>query len=270
MKTFRRAALLLVGALLAWPAIAQLTFFEHESFAGRSFSPRWDDVENFGRQGFNDRASSVIVLRDRWEVCEDIRFNGRCVVLAPGRYRSLAAMGLNDRISSARSVRRSARIDDERFAPPPEPVYDNSRRDNERLFEADVSSVRAVVGPPEQRCWIERQQVAEEQSTANVPGAIAGAVIGGILGHQIGRGTGRDIATVGGAVGGGLLGANVGRGDGQPAAVREVQRCEETPRQTRVDYWEVTYTFRGREHHVQMSSPPGATVTVNRRGEPRS
>ena len=28
--------------------------------------------------------------------------------------------------------------------------------------------------------------------------------------------------------------------------------------------------FRGRLHHVQLSTPPGATVTVNANGEPRA
>jgi uncharacterized protein YcfJ len=31
----------------------------------------------------------------------------------------------------------------------------------------------------------------------------------------------------------------------------------------------VTYVFDGLEHRVQMSNAPGATITVNRAGEPR-
>lgn len=31
----------------------------------------------------------MVVARDRWEVCEDARFDGRCVVLRPGRYAAL-------------------------------------------------------------------------------------------------------------------------------------------------------------------------------------
>ena len=79
-------------------------------------------------------------------------------------------------------------------------------------YTIPVSSVRAVVGPPEQHCWVERQQVVEDRGDVNVPGAIVGAVIGGVLGHQVGGGRGRDVATVGGAVAGGAIGANVGRG----------------------------------------------------------
>ena len=56
---------------------------------------------------------------DRWEVCDDARFSGRCVVLRPGWYPTLAALGLNDRVSSARIVSRNARVDDDRYAPAP-------------------------------------------------------------------------------------------------------------------------------------------------------
>ncbi len=34
-------------------------------------------------------------------------------------------------------------------------TYDYRRRENERLYEANVTYVRAVVGPPQQRCWVE-------------------------------------------------------------------------------------------------------------------
>jgi uncharacterized protein YcfJ len=253
---------------VATQAAAQVTFYEGERFEGRSFTTQ-RQVGNFERYGFNDRASSVIVRGDRWEVCEDIRFNGRCAVLREGRYPSLAAMGLNDRVSSVRNLGRSARIDDERYGPVP--VYDASRRNNERLFEADVTSVRAVVGQPEQRCWVERAQVEPDHSSANIPAAIAGAVIGGILGHQVGGGRGKDIATAGGAVAGAVAGGTIFRDNGgQPVRTQDVRRCTTAPAGSRPDYWDVTYTFRGQEHHVQMASPPGRTVTVNRQGEPRA
>ena len=103
----------------------------------------------------------------------------------------------------------------------PRAAYDYRRRDQERLYEANVTSVRAVVGTPEQRCWVEREQVPQTQSNVNVPGAIAGAVIGGILGHQVGGGTGKDLATAGGAVAGAAIGANVGRDSGAAGADAE-------------------------------------------------
>ena len=250
------------------PVAAQITFYEREGFQGRSFTTE-KQVGNFERFGFNDRASSVEVVGDRWEVCEDARFSGRCAILRPGRYPSLSAMGLNNRISSVRDVSRDARIEDNRYAPAPVAGRDFHRRNGERLYEANVTSVRAVVGTPEQRCWVEQEQVQQERGKLNVPGAIIGAVIGGVLGHQVGSGRGNDVATVGGAVAGGAVGANVGRGQ-QQAQTRDVQRCENAANQPPPDHWDVGYTFRGQEHRVQTSTQPGPTITVNEQGEPRT
>lgn len=269
MNAILRNALAIAGVAIATQASAQVTFYERQGFEGRSFTTE-RRIGDFERYGFNDRASSVMVDDGRWEVCEDARFRGRCVVLRPGRYPSLAAMGLNDRVSSVRRVGREARIDEHRYAPAPVLSSDYRRDGNERLYEANVTSVRAVVGPPEQRCWVEREQVTQERSHANVPGAIAGAVIGGILGHQVGGGRGQDLATAGGAVAGAVVGGNVGRDGGQQVSTRDVQHCANEPSQARPAYWDVTYNFRGQEHRMQMTAPPGSTVTVNERGEPRN
>lgn len=209
MNAILRSALAVAAVAVSTQAAAQITFYEREDFQGQSFTTE-RDIGNFGRYGFNDRASSVVV------------FSGY------------------------------------------------HRRNNERLYEANVTSVRAVVGPPEQRCWVEREQVVQERSNANVPGAIAGALIGGILGHQVGSGRGNDIATVGGAVAGAAVGANIGRdGGGQQVQTQNVQHCASAPNQARPDHWDVTYNFRGQEHRMQMTAPPGPTVTVNNQGEPR-
>ena len=147
------------------------------------------------------------------------------------------------------------------------PVYDYRRRQGETLYEAPVTSVRAVVGPPQQRCWVERQ-VIDNGAGINVPGAIVGGVVGGILGHQIGSGRGQDVATGIGAASGAVIGANVDRGPGT-AYTQDVQRCEEVASARSLDYWDVTYIFRGYEHRVQTTSPPGRTILVNANGEPR-
>ena len=271
MNSILKHALVAATLGISAQAMAQVTFYEREGFQGRSFTAD-RQVRNFERSGFNDRASSVVVRAERgerWEVCEDVRFSGRCVVLRPGNYPSLAAMGLNNQVSSVRQISRNVAIDENRYAPVPVAAYDARRRGIERLFEARVTSVRAVVGPPEQRCWVEREAVAPSSGGANVPGAVLGAVIGGVLGHQIGGGRGQDLATAGGAVAGAAMGANVNRGDGRAATSRDVRRCTSTPASTRPDYWDVTYEFRGETHQMQMTTPPGPTVTVNRRGEPR-
>jgi uncharacterized protein YcfJ len=253
------------GALAcASAASAQVTFFEDADFSGRSITVE-RSMGNFDRAGFNDRASSAIVRGGWWEVCEDARFSGQCVTLRPGSYTNFASMGLNDRVSSVRPL--EGRGHDRQFMS--DNGYDYRRRNNERVYEAQVTSVRAVVGPPEQRCWVERQAVTTNQGDYNIPGAIVGGIVGGILGHQIGGGRGQDIATGVGAVGGAAVGANVGRGYGNDVVTQDVQRCTTTPHSGRPDYWDVTYNFRGYEHRVQLTSPPGNTILVNDRGEPR-
>jgi uncharacterized protein YcfJ len=255
---------------------AEITLFGREDFEGRSFATR-EPVRNLERHDFGDRASSAIVQGGRFEICDGRGFEGRCMVLRPGRYPSLAAMGMDDAISSVRPLTRQARIEERRFAPPPPvaieerrfapppPVaYDYRPRREERLFEADVVAVRAVYGQAEQRCWVEREAVAG--GDANVGGAIAGAIIGGILGHQVGSGRGNDAATAAGAVAGAAIGSNYGG----TTYSRDVQRCSRDRVSGPPQYWDVTYRFRGVDRFVQMTRPPGRTITVNGDGEPRA
>ncbi len=230
------------------PAAAQITLFEDEDFRGRSLATE-GTIPNLRGTGFNNRASSIEVRGQWFEVCDDAGFTGNCVMLRPGRYPSLATMGLRNSVSSVR-VAEHDRMGDNRYR----------RRGEEALYQAPVVSVRAVVGPPEQRCWVEREQVRER----SVPGAIVGGLIGGILGHQIGSGSGRDVATVGGAVGGAVIGSNVASNRGG----YDVQRCSTVPSASPA-YWDVTYNFRGQDYRVQMTNPPGSTITVNGLGEPR-
>jgi len=241
--------------------MAQITFYQGENFHGRAFTTTREEV-SFRRDGFNDRASSVIVDGGRWEVCEDARYSGHCVLLRPGSYDSLRRMGLNNRISSARRVSRWDDRDRDEWADPmPSTAYEYRRRPNERVYEARVTSVHAVMGRPEKYCWVERDQV---QGKANVAGGIVGGIIGGILGHEIVGGSGQGIATVGGAAAGAAIGANAGR-DHYDTVERRCERVEDGP----PDFWDVSYTFHHVEHHVQMSEPPGRTIYVNRYGEPR-
>ena len=210
MKKSTAAALGAALALWSVHACAQVTLYSQPGLRGQPFSVN-NTVPNLDRSYFNDRASSAVVERGRWEACEHANFGGRCVMLQPGQYPNLGAMGLNDRVSSIRRVgRRSPQYV---AAPPPTAQpYPYYPQYGERLHQANVVAVRAVVGPPEQRCWIEREQVVRNHGP-NVPGAIIGGVLGGVLGHQIGSGSGNDIATAIGAVGGAAVGANVDRGE---------------------------------------------------------
>lgn len=219
-----RTLLAAAALALAAPAFGQITFYEHEGFRGRVHTTR-GALDSFAGWNFNDRASSAVVDAGRWEVCEGAGFTGRCAVLRPGSYDRLASMGLNDRLSSVRPAHAGAeRAND---APPPlrRPDYDYRQRPSERLYEAPVGSVRAVLGPPERRCWVERQPARDTADAGH-----------GVMGHQRGAST--------------------------------VRRCEQGGDEAPA-YWEVGYTFRGTAHRIQMSAPPGPTVTVNRHGEPR-
>jgi uncharacterized protein YcfJ len=273
-----KMALAVAGVALATQAAAQITLYDGEGFRGPAFTAD-RAIYDFDPLGFNDRARSLVVNGGTWQVCEDSQFRGRCVVVQPGNYDSLRSMGMSGRISSARPVDSVARYDQVPapgygppavYGPPPvvaaAPAYASAPA--EQLYQVPVSSVHAVVGPPEQRCWVEPGQAYQERRDVNVPGAIVGAVIGGVLGHQVGGGHGRDIATAGGAVAGAAIGANVGRGD-KTVYGQDVQRCENVQGQLQPDYWDVTYNFRGIEHHVQLSSPPGPTLTVDDNGDPR-
>jgi len=249
------------------PSAVQFTFFEDERFQGRSYTTT-GQIPNLRRTGFNEHASSAVVSGERWEVCENNRYKGQCMVLRPGQYPSLASMGLSQDITSVRVVPRNTRVADNRYAPAPMQAFDARRRNGERLYEADITSSRAVLATSGQRCWVESTQVPAERSGANIPGAVVGALLGGILGHQVGNGTGQDVATVGGVVAGGAIGAQFGR-DGKPTT-QDVQRCENVPGGAQPAYWDVTYNFRGTDHRVQMASAPGDRITVNERGEPRA
>ena len=259
-----RAVVAVVAALLAPVAAAQVTFYEQEGLRGRTFNAD-RPIHDFARFGFNDRASSAIVQRGQREVCDDADFRGNCVTLRAGQYASLREFGMNNRISSARPIMGEAQY---AYAPPPPPApaYGYYQRYGETLYQANVVATRAVMGPPEQRCWVEQQQVVQNNAP-NVPGAIIGGVLGGVLGHQVGSGRGNDVATAVGAVGGAAVGANVNRGS--QTSTQEVRKCTTVPGSAHPAYWDVTYVFGGVEHRTQLSVPPGATITVNDRGEPR-
>jgi uncharacterized protein YcfJ len=242
-----------------------ISFFEFDGFAGRTFNTAVN-VPDFRRFGFNDVASSVVVRKERWVVCELPRFEGKCAILRPGLYPSLFALGFNDRISSARPLSPDAVIEPGRYMPDPTPWMNWQARPQEQLHDVPVSSIHAVYGTPQQRCWVEREQVVQRGDPG--AGAVIGGLIGGILGHELsGRGN-RDVGTVGGAAVGAIIGANAS--SGYVAGTQNVQRCSSVP-SSHPAYWDVGYYFRGVEHHVQMTNPPAnGLIRVNDAGEPRN
>lgn len=97
--------LVLAAALLviATVASAQITIYEHENYGGRS-AQLYGPTPDFGGTGLNDRASSMVIGSGTWQFCEHAHFGGRCIVLSRGNYAALSAVGMNDRLSSARPM----------------------------------------------------------------------------------------------------------------------------------------------------------------------
>ncbi|MEO8487242.1 MAG: beta/gamma crystallin-related protein [Betaproteobacteria bacterium] len=264
MNRMSRISTGVAAVFFAGVASAQVTLYGAEGMRGPAFTAS-GPVGNLQGSGFNDRAGSMIVQRGQWEVCEDANFRGDCRTVRPGQYPSLAALGLGNEISSLRPLRGKARY---QYAPAPVASnYQNYQyypRASERTYQANVTSVRAVVGAPEQRCWVERERVG---SSGNIGGAIVGGILGGVLGHQIGGGHGQDVATAVGAVGGAAIGSNVA--GGRSSYTQDVRHCETVSGNMQPAYWDVTYTYRGQPHRAQLANPPGPTIAVNGNGEPR-
>ena len=114
MRTILPRALALATLVAAaGQASAAITLFSHDDFHGRRVT-LMQPTPDFRDFNFNDRASSVVVEDEPWEVCQDVGFRNRCAILVPGNYPNLAAVGLGDQLSSARPARREP--------PPPPPV----------------------------------------------------------------------------------------------------------------------------------------------------
>lgn len=101
MNILFNTAVAAAALALSASACAQITFYENEGFRGRVHSTR-GALDNFRGWDFNDRASSVVVEKGRWEVCEGVGFTGRCAVLRPGRDDRLGTMGPNEGVTSTR------------------------------------------------------------------------------------------------------------------------------------------------------------------------
>lgn len=102
------AAGLALAAGTAGAAAAEVTVFEHARFEGRRLEAD-GPVADFGRLGFNDSASSLVIRRGVWQLCTDAHYRGRCETFGPGRYASLSGWRFNDRVSSLRPVETDPR-----------------------------------------------------------------------------------------------------------------------------------------------------------------
>jgi uncharacterized protein YcfJ len=128
---------------------------------------------------------------------------------------------------------------------------------------------RVRVSEPVRECWQE-ERVAQDGpfSYNHIGGTLIGGLIGGALGNQVGHGRGKDVARAAGAVIGGAIGHNVSRdrhrqlhGD----RVQLVERCDVSYRDSweeRVDGYDVTYEYAGREYVTRMPYDPGERIRI--------
>jgi len=81
-----------------------LTVYSDRNYGGESATFR-EDVPSLTAYGLNDAISSLKAgPGEFWEVCEDSRYRGRCVIVSETEA-NLGPVGWNDRISSLRRVR---------------------------------------------------------------------------------------------------------------------------------------------------------------------
>jgi hypothetical protein len=80
---------------------ASATLFSGPNMTGRSFTLGGQGAPDL--QGFNDRASSLVVDSGYWIFCSEPGFGGECRTFGPGRYDTLPP-DLNNRISSGRRI----------------------------------------------------------------------------------------------------------------------------------------------------------------------
>ena len=122
------------------------------------------------------------------------------------------------------------------------------------------------VSQPVRECWDEPVYQTRHR-TKSASGILVGGLIGGVVGHQIGDGRGNKIATAMGAI----LGAKIGHDavNGHVASQRSVVGYEEhcTTRQRisyeeRLEGYDVTYEYRGREYQLVMPYHPGEHIKM--------
>ncbi len=146
--------------------------------------------------------------------------------------------------------------------------YGNGTYDYARVVQVEPLRQQVRVSEPVRECWDEVTQVSDGPFSRNhVGGTLLGGLIGGVLGNQVGDGSGRAVARTAGAIIGGAVGYNVSRNRQQQryGDERIVERCETRYRESveeRVDGYEVTYEYAGREYLTRLPYDPGDRIRV--------
>ena len=86
------------------PVVPACFLYEHINYNGKTLTVT-GDIKKFVPLGFNDVASSLVVSKGQWLVCEHIDFGGRSKVFGPGKYPNFVGMGINDIASSIKLIK---------------------------------------------------------------------------------------------------------------------------------------------------------------------
>lgn len=153
--------------------------------------------------------------------------------------------------------------------------YYRDRYDRGGEYEfARVVDVRPLrrqvrVSEPVRECWEEVSYAQDGPFSSNhVRGTLLGSLVGVAVGNQIGRGRGKDVSRAAGAIIGGAIGHNVSRDRHRQRYGDErsyYERCDVRYRDSweeRVDGYEVTYEYAGREYLTRMPYDPGDRIRV--------
>ena len=159
-----------------------------------------------------------------------------------------------------------------------DPAYVPDDNRYERGGEPDFADVlhvepirrRVRVSEPVRECWQETRPVSQGPFSYNhVKGTLFGSALGTVVGNQIGHGRGKDVARVAGALIGGAIGHNVSvdrQRQLSGSTQRMEERCEVRYRDSfveRIDGYDVTYEYAGREYVTQLPYNPGERIRVH-------
>ena len=182
---------------------------------------------------------------------------------------SLSVEAMADRWHGPRSVRvvqPAYAVTTERYA------RGGADYDFARVVAVEPIVRLVTVTVPRRECWDEEVAVQRrgrlDRDNGSLGSTIAGGLLGGVIGRQIGGGSGRDAMTVVGALVGSAIGNNAG-GDRTPrdrdVVYDTVRRCEtrdEVRQEERVDGYNVTYLYNGREYTTRTRNDPGDRIRV--------
>lgn len=144
--------------------------------------------------------------------------------------------------------------------------------------------VRTVrVEQPRRECWVETHyetlqhvQPGRDPRVRTAGPTIAGGVIGGLAGNQFGSGRGRDAMTLFGTLVGAAVAAEHAHTRHAHAAATptrtvtetrpvSVERCSvstDVREEERLEGYDVTYLYAGREFRTRTATPPGDQLRV--------